>query len=93
MKNPIRIVVVSHACVVPENRARWQRLAERHPDTEVIVLVPAYWEGHQYGVVERWRPQQLQRLLDVAQRALLDGAARTACLGRPACCMVSVAVD
>lgn len=57
VKNPIRIVVVSHACVVPENRARWQRLAERHPDTEVTVLVPAFWEGYQYGVVEQWRPQ------------------------------------
>jgi len=61
LKSPIRIVVVSHACVVPENRARWQRLAERHPDTEVTVLVPAYWEGYQYGVVERWRPQPESR--------------------------------
>jgi L-malate glycosyltransferase len=57
LKHLIRIVVVSHACVVPENRARWQRLAERHPNTEVTVLVPAFWEGYQYGVVERWRPQ------------------------------------
>jgi L-malate glycosyltransferase len=57
--HPIRIVVVSHACVVPENCSRWQRLAEQHPDCEVTVLVPSYWEGYQYGVVERWHPQDI----------------------------------
>jgi glycosyltransferase involved in cell wall biosynthesis len=53
----MNIAIVSHACVVPENRARWQRLAERHPDTEVTVLVPSHWEGYQYGVVEQWQPE------------------------------------
>ena len=56
----------------------------------LCMVPPSEWRLPE---MERWRPQQLQRLLDVAQRALLDGAARTACLGRPACCMVSVAVD
>jgi len=39
----------------------------------LCMVPPSEWRLPE---MERWRPQQLQRLLDVAQRALLDGAAR-----------------
>ncbi|EOD33502.1 hypothetical protein EMIHUDRAFT_455795 [Emiliania huxleyi CCMP1516] len=39
----------------------------------LYMVPPSEWRLPE---MERWRPQQLQRLLDVAQRALLDGAAR-----------------
>ena len=45
----------------------------------LCMVPPSEWRLPE---MERWRPQQLQRLLDVAQRALLDGTARAVCLGQ-----------
>ena len=39
----MKVAVISHSMVEPENRARWRALADRHPDTVVTLVVPAVW--------------------------------------------------
>lgn len=45
----MNIAVTSHAYVVPENRMILRRLAERHTDSTVTLIVPQQWETARYG--------------------------------------------
>ncbi len=57
----MRVAVISHALVIPRNRARWIALSERHPDVEVFLIVPAHWEESRYGASVTYRVQMEQR--------------------------------
>lgn len=55
----MRICVVSHALSLPENRARWKRLAECH-EASVTLLVPHFWQSRWFGNLTTWRPMPEQ---------------------------------
>ena len=50
----MKIAVISHAQVVPENRARWRALAARHADVTVDLIVPQHWHTRRYGSLQRY---------------------------------------
>lgn len=60
-RRPLRVVVASHALVVPESRTRWRRLAERWP-VEVTLLVPDHWESSWFGSPRTWRSEPRREL-------------------------------
>jgi glycosyltransferase involved in cell wall biosynthesis len=45
----LRVMVMAHSFVVPSNRARWERLAERHPDADVTLVTPDTFRTDRYG--------------------------------------------
>jgi glycosyltransferase involved in cell wall biosynthesis len=45
----LRVAVVSHALVVPSNRARWQRFAELFPSSFVALVTPRRFVESRYG--------------------------------------------
>jgi glycosyltransferase involved in cell wall biosynthesis len=47
--NGLRVMVIAHSFVVPSNRARWERLAERHPDADVTLVTPDIFRTDRYG--------------------------------------------
>ena len=47
--NGLRVMVIAHSFVVPSNRARWERLAERHPDADVTLVTPDTFRTDRYG--------------------------------------------
>ncbi len=55
----MRVLVISHAMVQGASRARWRRLAERHP-VEVTLLVPASWRTTWFGEECVWTPEPVQ---------------------------------
>ncbi|MGQ0671030.1 MAG: hypothetical protein ACT4PO_15445, partial [Actinomycetota bacterium] len=58
---PIRVVVVAHSSVVPSNRARWERLAEQHPDSDVTLIAPALFRTDRLGGEQVFRPKFEER--------------------------------
>jgi glycosyltransferase involved in cell wall biosynthesis len=52
---PIRLVVVSHSCVVATNQIPWARLVARHP-VDLTILAPRSWRsvGGRRVVLEVW---------------------------------------
>ncbi|HUE96345.1 MAG TPA: glycosyltransferase family 4 protein [Longimicrobiaceae bacterium] len=57
MSGPIglRVIAIGHSFVVRSNRARWERLAERHPDTDVTLVAPATFRTDRYGAEQAFR--------------------------------------
>lgn len=51
----MRIAVTSHAYVVPENRMLWRRLAQRHLDSAVTLILPDRWATSRYGQRAEYR--------------------------------------
>ena len=49
VSNGLRVLVIAHSFVVPSNRARWERLAERHSDADVTLLAPDTFRTDRYG--------------------------------------------
>jgi glycosyltransferase involved in cell wall biosynthesis len=47
--NSLRVLLIAHSFVVPSNRARWERLAERHPDADVTLIAPDTLRTDRYG--------------------------------------------
>ena len=47
-KNTNKLLIISHALVIPSFRLRWERFA-RESDWEVHLLVPKYWEQTWFG--------------------------------------------
>jgi glycosyltransferase involved in cell wall biosynthesis len=45
----VKIIILSHAYVVPSNRRVCERLAELYPETRVTVIVPSRWVTDRYG--------------------------------------------
>ena len=48
MVTQTRVLIISHALVVPENQLRWQMLA-MDKDYDVHILIPQYWEQNWFG--------------------------------------------
>jgi len=46
-----RLTVISHSCVLPENQKIWAEVA-RHPDIELTLIAPAFWNSSLHGPVE-----------------------------------------
>ncbi|MEI6501437.1 MAG: glycosyltransferase family 4 protein [Armatimonadota bacterium] len=46
-----RLTVISHSCVLPENQKIWAEVA-RHPDIDLTLIAPAYWNSSLHGPVE-----------------------------------------
>ena len=45
----MRILVISHAAVIPPYREKWSLLTRRHPDTSITIVTPRGWtEGCQF---------------------------------------------
>ena len=57
----MRVAVFSHSQVLPRNRGRWIALAERHPDVQVFLIVPARWQESRYGSTVHYQVQPEQR--------------------------------
>lgn len=57
----LRILVAAHSLVVPSNRARWERLAERHPDTDVTLVSPARYQTRHLGVEQDFEVTPMDR--------------------------------
>jgi glycosyltransferase involved in cell wall biosynthesis len=53
--NRLRITVIGRLFVVPSNRARWERVAERHPDMDVTLIAPATFWTDRYGTEQSFR--------------------------------------
>jgi glycosyltransferase involved in cell wall biosynthesis len=51
----LRILVIAHSLVVPSNRARWERLVERHLDADVTLVAPAVFGTDRYGSEQSFR--------------------------------------
>lgn len=51
----LRILVIAHSLVVPSNRARWERLVERHPDADVTLVAPALFRTDRLGPEQSFR--------------------------------------
>jgi glycosyltransferase involved in cell wall biosynthesis len=49
---PLKIVIISHALVLPINQNRWKKLAE-DKNYEVHLLVPKFWETEWFGKNEK----------------------------------------
>lgn len=47
--------MIAHSFVVPSNRARWERLAERHPDADVTLIAPTTFRTDRYGAKQSFR--------------------------------------
>lgn len=47
----MRLTVISHSCVLPENQRVWAEVA-RHPEIDLTVIAPAYWTSALHGPVE-----------------------------------------
>lgn len=45
----LRVLLIAHSFVVPSNRARWERLAELHPDVGVTLIAPGTFRTDRYG--------------------------------------------
>lgn len=56
----MNLAVTSHAYTIPENRMVWRRLAQRHPDSTVTVIVPQQWETTRYGPRVQYRAEPEQ---------------------------------
>ncbi len=53
--DPVRLVVVSHSCVVATNQIPWAHLIARHP-VDLTILAPRAWKsvGGRPAVLEAW---------------------------------------
>lgn len=57
-KKTQKIVIVSHALVVPENQTRWRRLAN-DKSLEIHLLVPKYWESSWFFTKKIYRTEKI----------------------------------
>lgn len=71
----MRLVVISHAQAQEQAQARWRRLAETYPDSEVTLLVPRRWREAWFGPPHQWtaKPVQEQRFRVVPLPVLAAG--------------------
>ena len=57
----LRVAAMTQSFVVPGNRARWERLAELHPDADVTLITPSLFVERRYGVEEVFEVAPEQR--------------------------------
>ena len=63
MSDTLRILTVSHAYAVPENRIVWERMVELFDDVHVIIVTPKHFKQDDFGAGEAWEvvPEKRER--------------------------------
>ena len=58
MNKPLKIIIISHALVIPVFQRRWKKLAQ-DKNYEVHLLIPQYWVQTWFGEKVVYEPKEI----------------------------------